>query len=276
MLTPSGEYVHSKRPQSQSFPGKQLSRSQRHLQLQNRDAKYRAHSADSQRISKRKSRDGIEHQASRALRSSGYYGRRNWSPCNSNTAVFNRSRCSITKQHQNRVEESGQVWPQTNTEDTNIQTDASPSSTSEPASYSSREQYHTAASTSLSDVNTNEQLLDCVLDANIVDTAYLTPGAPSSERTQQDLGSDDTPGVPEDGEQAAAASQKHPDTEYHANLFAAPEDSRYLFEEYYKQTYGEIGKETESRTDAYWKWDQKRHQWFHEDPDTHSVVWFLG
>ncbi|KAK5633319.1 hypothetical protein RRF57_009033 [Xylaria bambusicola] len=270
------EYVHSQRPQSQSLPGKPLSSSQQHDQVQIREAKYRTHSVDRQRISKSRSRDDIEHKTSRALRSSGYYDAKNWRLCNSNTTAFNRSRCNITKQHQNRVEQAIPVCPRTNAEDANIETDASPSSTSEPASDSSREQYHTAASTSLSDPNANERLPDCVPVESVDNSAYLAPEAPLSERTQQDLEGDDTSGMTEDGEQVAATSQKHPDTEYHANLFAAPEDSRYLFEEYYRRTYGEIGKETESRTDAYWTWDQKRHQWFHEDPDTHSIVWFLG
>ncbi|KAI0543810.1 hypothetical protein F4679DRAFT_567326 [Xylaria curta] len=79
------------------------------------------------------------------------------------------------------------------------------------------------------------------------------------------------------GEQLAGLSPllQH-DTEFKANFLAAPEDSRYLFVEYYKRTHGDRVVEAESQSEVYWKWDPKRQQWFHKDPNTQLVMWFLG
>ncbi|KAI1757854.1 hypothetical protein F4782DRAFT_524553 [Xylaria castorea] len=68
----------------------------------------------------------------------------------------------------------------------------------------------------------------------------------------------------------------HLDTEFQANLLAAPEDSRYLFLEYYEHTHGDRIIEAENQSEVYWKWDLDRQQWFHKDPSTQSVMWFLG
>ena len=183
----------------------------------------------------------------------------------------------MTKHQEHHVEQSIPFCPQTNSgEVVSIHTDASLSSTSEPASSSSREQYFTATSFSHSVPNANEDLAGCGPVGNADNGVCLIDDAPSSKRTQDDVESYDLSALPEDGERALAVSATHPDTEYHANLFAASEDSRDLFEEYYKKTYGEIVDETEDLSDAYWRWNQKRHDWFHENPDTHSIVWFLG
>ncbi|KAI8948967.1 hypothetical protein F4801DRAFT_428845 [Xylaria longipes] len=102
--------------------------------------------------------------------------------------------------------------------------------------------------------------------------------APLSERIQHESEDhDDASGSHENDEQAAELSPSlRLDTEFQANLLAAPEDSRYLFLEYYKRTHGDRGIETRSQSEVYWKWDIEKQKWFHKDPGTQSVVWFLG
>ncbi|KAI0198410.1 hypothetical protein F4808DRAFT_436344 [Astrocystis sublimbata] len=65
-------------------------------------------------------------------------------------------------------------------------------------------------------------------------------------------------------------------TEYDANLEAASDDSRHLFAEFYKRTYGEATAENEGPSEEYWKWDDKIQQWFHMDAKTQLVEWFMG
>ncbi|KAI0453738.1 hypothetical protein F5B21DRAFT_478343 [Xylaria acuta] len=111
-------------------------------------------------------------------------------------------------------------------------------------------------------------------DANV----YLANEVPFSEQIEHELESYDSAlGLHEDDEQLAELSPSlHPDTEFQANVLAASEDSRHLFMEYYKRTHGNRVIEAKSQSEAYWKWDPERQQWFHKDPNTQSVVWFLG
>ncbi|KAI1741522.1 hypothetical protein F4680DRAFT_415634 [Xylaria scruposa] len=109
--------------------------------------------------------------------------------------------------------------------------------------------------------------------------SYLADEAPLSEQVKHEFESGDsaTSCSPSSCEQLAGLSPllQH-DTEFKANLLAASEDSRYLFLEYYKRTHGDRVAEAESQSEVYWKWDPERQQWFHKDPNTQSVMWFLG
>ncbi|KAI0467550.1 hypothetical protein F4859DRAFT_237223 [Xylaria cf. heliscus] len=108
---------------------------------------------------------------------------------------------------------------------------------------------------------------------------YQTNEASPNERIQHESeGDDDALDLHEDDDQTAAASSLslYPDTEFQANLLAAPEDSRHLFLEYYERTHGNQVIEAESQSEVYWKWDQEKQKWFHKDANTESVVWFMG
>ncbi|KAJ3578424.1 hypothetical protein NPX13_g2142 [Xylaria arbuscula] len=217
--------------------------------------------------------DYIEHTTQKVLNTCSDYYCPDWYRSDSSAAAFCRSRCEQQEQ---------QCLPlrcQTSTkEDVSTQPDVSLSSASEPATGSSCEQCTTPASTSALVADTNEDPAACAPPVDRVDddSVCLTNEGPSSARTQQGFRGDETPVQFEDRGQAAAESQGYPNTEYYANLLAASEDCRDLFKEFYERIHGDAGKETDASTDTYWKWDQKRQQWFHEDPDTHSVVWFRG
>ncbi|TRX90829.1 hypothetical protein FHL15_008233 [Xylaria flabelliformis] len=108
--------------------------------------------------------------------------------------------------------------------------------------------------------------------------SYLANEAPFSEQVEHDFESGDSAtSCLSSCEQLAGLSPLlHHDTEFRANFLAAPKDSRHLFLEYYKRTHGGQVIEAESQSEVYWKWDPERQQWFHKDPNTQSVMWFLG
>ncbi|KAI3330157.1 hypothetical protein F4824DRAFT_505359 [Ustulina deusta] len=188
-----------------------------------------------------------------------------------------RSSSGITKRRE-RLGQPIPLRPQKGVkEGASTQADTSLPFSSGPAPDSSCEQYVTITSTSLPDYNANEETAfhNSVGKDDDGDTC-LTNEVPSSEQAQQDSEGDNATVLHEDDEQLALPSLIHPDTEYHANLAAASEECRDLFRDYYQRTHGDSRTETEDHTDPYWKWDQERHQWFHKDADTKSVVWFLG
>ncbi|KAI1334090.1 hypothetical protein F5Y15DRAFT_316182 [Xylariaceae sp. FL0016] len=68
----------------------------------------------------------------------------------------------------------------------------------------------------------------------------------------------------------------NPESELQAGLDAASPESRALFQE--SPRFHELRREAEEEArdslDTYWTWDQNRQQWFHEEEDSESRVWF--
>ncbi|TGJ86604.1 hypothetical protein E0Z10_g2151 [Xylaria hypoxylon] len=159
-------------------------------------------------------------------------------------------------------------------ENASTQADASAATLSESASGISCEQDPTTTSISLLYFNTNQETVVQV-SVRKHDDVYQTNDAPSNERIKQESEDDNPPSLHDDDKQLSL-SPSLPETEYQANLLAAAEDSRYLFEEYYKRTHGDSKNEADDAADTYWRWDVERQQWFHTDTGTQSVVWFMG
>ncbi|KAI0420803.1 hypothetical protein F5X98DRAFT_371294 [Xylaria grammica] len=158
----------------------------------------------------------------------------------------------------------------------NTQADASAATSSKSASGSSCEQDLITTSTSLLDCRANEETT-AQISADNTDGANQAPETPQREQLQEESEDDSTPTSQEDDGQQALAPAPHPKTEHEANLLATSEETRGLYEEYYKRTHGDRGAGAEEDvSDGYWQWDVKRQQWFHTDADTQSVVWFLG
>lgn len=134
---------------------------------------------------------------------------------------------------------------------------ASLASSAESAGNSSCERVSSIATTIPSDCGANDE------------PEVQVCGSEDDEERQP--GSEDDDSVPPEQHQDTG-----PETEHQANLLAAPEDSRHLYQEYYKSIYGEGRAEADDKNDDYWKWDRDRQRWFHEDAHTRSVVWFLG
>ncbi|KAI1347296.1 hypothetical protein F5Y01DRAFT_329739 [Xylaria sp. FL0043] len=143
------------------------------------------------------------------------------------------------------------------------------------ASDSSCEQ-STAVSTSPSDPNANEEIAVHVPVGKNDDGLSLTNEAPSSELRPQEPEGDNGVEPHEKDEQLGSPSSIHLNTEHHANLVAASDECRYLYQEYYERSHGDSVTETDDHTDVYWKWDREKHQWFHKDAETQSIVWFMG
>ncbi|KAI0811297.1 hypothetical protein GGR55DRAFT_642391 [Xylaria sp. FL0064] len=108
------------------------------------------------------------------------------------------------------------------------------------------------------------------------DGLYLPNDAPSSEQRPEGSEGDDGVEPHEKDEQLGLSPSIHLDTEHHANLVAASDECRHLYQEYYERSHGDSVTETDDHTDAYWKWDRGKHQWFHKDAETRSIVWFMG
>ncbi|KAI1166715.1 hypothetical protein F5B18DRAFT_28282 [Nemania serpens] len=104
------------------------------------------------------------------------------------------------------------------------------------------------------------------------DTNYCQP----LDRQAQITAEVQLPGCSDDEYAPGVWPSRQSNTEYEANLAAASDETRPLFIEYYKRTYGDNYVEEEDTAHTYWKWNQDRQQWHHKNEDTGSEAWFLG
>ncbi|KAI0601999.1 hypothetical protein F4775DRAFT_537901 [Biscogniauxia sp. FL1348] len=66
----------------------------------------------------------------------------------------------------------------------------------------------------------------------------------------------------------------NPVSEYQANLDAVSPECRELFLEANVRCEDETGLPEDDSVDTYWAWSQERQQWFHQDTDCNTIVWF--
>lgn len=123
------------------------------------------------------------------------------------------------------------------------------------------------------------------LDEIIPDPRPLCGTAPVDTRGQPDVvgrGADESSGevnTPTDtGDQRLRYPFLNPVSEYQANLDAVSPECKELFLE--ATTNARCGDETtnlpedDDSVDTYWAWSQEKQQWFHEDTDCNTIVWF--
>ncbi|KAI1301094.1 hypothetical protein F5Y03DRAFT_219937 [Xylaria venustula] len=250
---------------------------------------YRTHLLEIEKDCWRKSRVDLALIKLKALQTPlKYYQRSNCYRRTLTSASLRRSNSGITKRREPSLGQPITVPVQTRIEEIpSTQTVDSLASRSDQASDSSYEQNPTATSISQPDLDADEEIAFHVSVGKDEDacSACFSYEETTSEGVQP-TSEDDNPPNPQEEEEneevdnsaemLALSSLAQADTEHHANLAAVSDECRSLYQEYYEQTHGSSVTEKESHTDAYWKWDQERHQWFHKDPETQSVVWFLG
>ncbi|KAI1427839.1 hypothetical protein F5Y12DRAFT_711762 [Xylaria sp. FL1777] len=277
--------IYPQRPHTKNSLGKPNPVLQWRHHIYTQNVGYSVHLSDTHRIFRRSSTGDLADKALKALKALHIS-----LDCCSATSCYRRTSTSGSLRRSNRgiIKRQERCFGQPKSlrlgahveENIGTEADVSLLSSSELASSeSSCEQSLTSTSSSPSDFNTNEEIADDVLvvaDEDDDEDGCLTNEASSSERMQQESEDDNAPGLHEGDQQHELSSSIQPVTEFEANLAATSKDCRDLFLDYYKRTHADSGNETENHTDPYWKWDKGRHQWFHEDADTQSVVWFTG
>ncbi|KAI1273912.1 hypothetical protein F5Y07DRAFT_374894 [Xylaria sp. FL0933] len=257
MPTLSGKKNYPQRPLTENSPGEPPLY---HLQWPHwaytHSTKCSTHVFGIQKGRRRRSTGDLTNKMGKVLFvSSGRYSPSNYCRRTSTAGSLRRSNSGINKRRENSF---GRAIP------LRLQTDAK-QATDEQAHDSPPSSWERASDSSFPvSVDNND------------DGVCLPNEAPSSERRLQDSEGDD--GVEPHGkdEQLGLSSSIHIDTEHHANLVAASDECRQLYQEYYERSHGDGVTETDNHTDAYWKWDREKHQWFHKDAETQSIVWFMG
>ncbi|KAI0969583.1 hypothetical protein F4678DRAFT_165027 [Xylaria arbuscula] len=246
---------------------------------------YRPYLLDIEKNCWRKSRGDLAHIKLKPLQS---YQRSNCCRCTLTTASFRRSNSRITKRRESSLGHSIPLPAQTKVEENpNTQNVDSLASPSDQASDSSYEQNPTSTLISQPDLNVDGEIafhFSVSKDEDPHDACFSYE-ATTNEGVQPSSEGDNPPNPQEEednedddnsAEMLALSSLTDADTEHNANLAAVSDECQSLYQEYYERTHGNSVTEKESHTDAYWKWDQERHQWFHKDLETQSVVWFFG
>ncbi|KAI0430016.1 hypothetical protein F5Y09DRAFT_342125 [Xylaria sp. FL1042] len=275
MSTLSGKKIYPQRPHTEHSPGEPppcLLQWPQWTYIES--TKFSTHLLEIQRGRRRRSTGDLTHKTGKVRLSSGRCSPNNCYRRTSTAVSPLRSNGGISKRREHSSKQTIPLQLRTRVkENPNTQAPNSLPSSSERASGSSYEQC-TATSTSLSNPNANEEIAVHVSVGKNDDGLSLTNEAPSSEQRPKEPEGDNAVESHEDSE--CLGSSTHPDTEHHANLVAASDECRHLYQEYYERTHDDSVIEEDNRTDAYWKWDRKKHQWFHKDPETQSIVWFMG